>query len=169
MNWVDYVKQACLNYKDIALNLDAVINRGSLPLDEANAVALASAIATGNQKIVMLITNDIAHTSTEAAAASQAAMIMAQNNAWYPYVEMTGDAELKKLGPQLRMNVIGTHGGTTKERFEAYCLAASIVGKCHLCVKSHYDNLKKHGYSLEQLRDIGRIAAVINSLSRVIS
>ena len=65
------------------------------------------------------------------------------------------------------MNAIAGHGGTTKARFEAYSLAASIVGKCHFCVKAHYETLRKEGYTVEQLRDIGRIAAVINSVSKL--
>jgi alkyl hydroperoxide reductase subunit D len=48
-------------------------------------------------------------------------------------------------------------------------LAASIVGKCHFCVKAHYETLKKEGYTVEQLRDIGRIAAVITAVSRVLA
>jgi alkyl hydroperoxide reductase subunit D len=48
-------------------------------------------------------------------------------------------------------------------------LAASIVGKCHFCVKAHYEGLKKMGYTVEQLRDIGRIAAVINSVAKVLN
>jgi len=67
------------------------------------------------------------------------------------------------------MNAIATHGGTTKARFEAYSLAASIVGKCHFCVKAHYDTLKKEGYTVEQLRDIGRISSVMTAVSRVMS
>jgi alkyl hydroperoxide reductase subunit D len=67
------------------------------------------------------------------------------------------------------MNAIASHGGTTKLKFEAYSLAASIVGKCHFCVKAHYDTLKKEGMSVEQLRDIGRVAAVINSLAKVLN
>ena len=94
---------------------------------------------------------------------------MAQNNVWYPYVEMADDAQLEGLPAQLRMNAIANSGGTTKERFEAYSLAASIVGKCHFCVKAHYSGLKKMGYSVEQLRDIGRIAAVMTSVSRVVA
>ena len=94
---------------------------------------------------------------------------MAQNNVWYPFVEMADDANLKGLPAQLRMNAISTHGGTTAERFEAYSLAASIVGKCHFCVKAHYEGLKKMGYTVEQLRDIGRIASVINSVSKVVA
>jgi alkyl hydroperoxide reductase subunit D len=66
------------------------------------------------------------------------------------------------------MNAIMSHGGTTKVRFEAYSLCASIVGKCHFCVKAHYDTLKKEGYTVEQLRDIGRIAAVINAACKIL-
>ena len=94
---------------------------------------------------------------------------MSMNNTWYPYVEMSEDDNLKGLPAQLRMNAISTHGGTTKGRFEAYSLASSIVGKCHFCVKAHYDTLKKEGYTVEQLRDIGRIASVINAVSKVLA
>ena len=92
---------------------------------------------------------------------------MGMNNVWYPYVEMTDDADLKGLPAGLRMNAYATSGGTTKERFEAYALAASIVGKCHFCVKSHYDLLKKSGYTVKQLQDIGRIAAVVQAISLI--
>jgi alkyl hydroperoxide reductase subunit D len=98
-----------------------------------------------------------------------AASIMAQNNVWYPYVEMADDPSLKGLPAQLRMNAILHHGGTTKANFEAFSLAASIVGKCHFCVKAHYDTLKKEGYTVEHLRDIGRIASVMNSVAKVLN
>lgn len=62
-----------------------------------------------------------------------------------------------------------TCGGVAKAKFEAYALAASIVGKCHFCVKSHFDLLKKEGRTTQQLRDIGRIAAVVNAASQVIA
>ena len=50
----------------------------------------------------------------------------------------------------------------------AFALAASIVGKCHFCVGSHYALLKKEGLTTQQLRDIGRIAAVVNAAAQVI-
>jgi alkyl hydroperoxide reductase subunit D len=43
------------------------------------------------------------------------------------------------------------------------------AGVCHFCVKAHYDTLKQEGYSVEQLRDIGRIASVINSVAKVLN
>lgn len=92
---------------------------------------------------------------------------MAMNNVWYPYVEMAADPDLKGLPAGLRMNAYATHSGTTKERFEAYALAASIVGKCEFCVRSHYALLKEKGYTVKQLQDIGRIAAVVAAIVKV--
>lgn len=169
MSWVEQIREGLPDYaKDTKLNLDSVINRSTLDITEANCVALAAAMATGNGKLVAFIQANIAD-ATERDAALTASSLMGMNNVWYPYVEMADDANLKGLPAQLRMNAISTHGGTTRERFEAYSLAASIVGKCHFCVKSHYDNLKKMGYTVEQLRDIGRIAAVITSVAKVLN
>jgi lipoyl-dependent peroxiredoxin subunit D len=169
MSWVDQIKEALPDYaKDTRLNLDSVVNRSTLDLVEANGCALAAAMATGNGKLVTFIQSGI-DDATERDAALTAASLMAMNNVWYPYVEMAEDERLTGLPAQLRMNAISSHGGTTKARFESYSLAASIVGKCHFCVRAHYETLKKEGYSVEQLRDIGRIAAVITSVAHVLN
>ena len=169
MQWVDQLKEGIPDYaKDTRLNIDAVIKRSTLAAEEAEACALAAAFATGNTKVWTWIDSQI-QDRTEATAAVTAASLMAMNNVWYPYVEMAADANLSGLPAQLRMNAIATHGGTTRARFEAYSLAASIVGKCHFCVKAHYDTLRQEGYTVEQLRDIGRIAAVINAVCRVMT
>jgi lipoyl-dependent peroxiredoxin subunit D len=169
MSWVDQIKEALPDYaKDTRLNLDSVVNRSTLDPVEANGCALAAAMATGNGKLVTFIQSGI-DDATERDAALTAASLMAMNNVWYPYVEMAEDERLTGLPAQLRMNAISSHGGTTKARFESYSLAASIVGKCHFCVRAHYETLKKEGYSVEQLRDIGRIAAVITSVAHVLN
>ena len=169
MSWVDQIKEALPDYaKDTKLNLDNVINRSSLDSVEAAGCALAAAMATGNGKLVSFVQSSM-EDSKERDAALTAASLMAMNNVWYPYVEMAEDENLRGLPAQLRMNAISTHGGTTKARFESYSLAASIVGKCHFCIKAHYDTLKKEGYTVEQLRDIGRIASVITSVARVLN
>ena len=167
--WVDQLKETIPDYaKDTRLNIDSVIKRSTLELDVAESCALAAAFATGNTKLWTWIQSQLAN-QTEAVAAVTAASLMSMNNTWYPFVEMTDDPQLEGLPAQLRMNAISTSGGTTKDRFEAYSLAASIVGKCHFCVKAHYDGLKKMGYTVEQLRDIGRIAAVMNSVAKVLN
>lgn len=170
--WVDQIKEALPDYaKDTRLNLDAVIKRSTLGEDEASACALAAAMATGNAKLLTFISSQFTTESqiVDRDAALTAASIMSTNNIWYPYVEATHDANLKGLPAQLRMNSIATHGGTTKAKFEAYSLAASIVGKCEFCINAHYNGLKELGYTVEQLRDIGRVAAVINSVAKVLN
>lgn len=169
MTWVDQLKESLPEYaKDIKLNLDAVINRSTIDPEHATYLSIAAAFATGNAKLLAFIVAS-ATDEVEKNAALAAGAIMAQNNTWYPFIEMADDANLKGLPAQLRMNAISSHGGTTKGKFEAYSLASSIVGKCHFCVKAHYETLKEEGYSVEQLRDIGRIAATINALSKILS
>lgn len=166
MAFIDSIKEALPEYaKDTKLNLDAVLLRSALDADVAMGCAVAAIAATGNGKVLAVM---LADNPVHAASAMTAASIMAQNNVWYPYVEMANDTALSGLPPQLRMNAIASHGGTTADRFEAYALSASIVGKCHFCVKAHYETLKKAGYSVEQLRDIGRIASVVNAVARVL-
>ena len=166
MQWVDSIKAEMTEYaKDIKLNLDTTIKRSTLG-DIAEYAALAAAFATGHHKLWTWIHSEMTD-EHEANAAITAASLMAMNNIWYPYVEMSKDIQLKNIPAQLRMNAISTHAGTTKEKFEAYSLAASIVGKCEFCVKAHYDTLRKAGYTAEQLRDIGRISAVIVAVSKI--
>lgn len=169
MEWVDQLKETISDYaKDTRLNIDAVVKRSTLAPEVAESVALAAAFATGNTKFWTWL-HSVLENRQEADAALTAASLMAMNNVWYPYVEMAEDPNMSGLPPQLRMNAITTHGGTTQDRFEAYALSASIVGKCHFCVKAHYETLKKAGYTPEQLRDIGRIAAVITAVARVLA
>ncbi len=153
--------------KDIRLNLDATIARSSLAPEDAIAVALAAAFAAKSKPLVDAF--KAAVPPAEGYAALTAASLMAMNNVWYPFVEMAGDEELKTLRPELRMNAYASHGGVSKLKFESYALAASIVGKCHFCVQSHYALLKKEGMSTQQLRDIGRIAAVVTAAAQVLA
>ena len=167
MSFIESVKGALPEYaKDTKLNLEAVLVRSTLDADVAMGCAVAALAATGNGKLLSIM---LADNPVYAEPAMTAASIMATNNVWYPYVEMADDPNLTGLPAGLRMNAIASHGGTTKANFEAFSLAASIVGKCHFCVKAHYDTLKKEGYTVEQLRDIGRIASVMNSVAKVLN
>ena len=168
MEFLDAIKALIPDYaKDIRLNLDGAIARSSLLAEDALGVALAAAFAARSKPLVDALR--AATPAGEANAALTAAALMGMNNAWYPYVEMAGDDELKAQRPELRMNAYATSGGVAKKKFEAFALAASIVGKCHFCVSSHYALLKKEGLTTQQLRDIGRIAAVVNAAAQVIA
>ena len=168
MEFLDSLKTLIPDYaKDIRLNIDGAIARSSLPAEDALGVALAAAFAARSKPLVDALR--AATPPAEANAALTAAALMGMNNAWYPYVEMAGDDELKTQRAELRMNAYATSGGVAKKKFEAFALAASIVGKCHFCVSSHYALLKKEGLTTLQLRDIGRIAAVVNAAAQVIA
>jgi len=168
MEFLNAIKDKIPDYaKDIRLNLDGVIARSSLAPEDALGVALAAAFAAKSQPLVEAFKANTP--AAEANAALVAAALMGMNNAWYPFVEMADDDELKTVRAELRMNAYASSGGVEKKKFEAYALAASIIGKCHFCVKSHYDLLKKEGLTTQQLRDIGRIAAVINAAAQVLA
>ena len=170
MEFLDALKERIPDYaKDIRLNLDGVLSRSSLDAADALGAGLAAAYAAKSKPIIDAIRASGQLSDTDANAALQAAALMGMNNVWYPYVEMTDNADLKSQPAQLRMNAYASHGGVDKRRFEMYALAASIIGKCHFCVKSHFDTLVAEGMSTTQLRDVGRIAAVINAAAQCIA
>ena len=169
MEFLNALKERIPDYaKDIRLNLDAVVARSSLDKADALGAALASAYAARSKTIVDAIRSSGELSEVDVNAALSAAALMGMNNVWYPYVEMAADEDLKTQRAELRMNAYATHGGVEKKRFELFALAASIVGKCHFCVLSHYKMLKENGLSAQQLRDIGRIAAVISAAANAI-
>ncbi|AJC22599.1 carboxymuconolactone decarboxylase family protein [Pandoraea pulmonicola] len=171
MEFLTAIKAQIPDYaKDIRLNLDGTIARSSLEGNDAVGVALAAAFAAKSQPIVKAIREAGVLSPEELEGALTAAALMGMNNTWYPYLEMADNADLKNEKAQLRMNGYATRGGVDQRRFEMYALAASIVGKCHFCVKSHYGLLaNEQGMSTAQLRDVGRIAAVINAAAQVLA
>jgi alkyl hydroperoxide reductase subunit D len=170
MDFLNTIKARIPDYaKDVRLNLDGAIARSSLPAREALGSALAAAFASRSPFLVDAIRNSGALEPADVEGALAAAALMGMNNLWYPYVEMAADPELKTLRPELRMNVYASHGGVDRRAFEMWALAASIVGKCHFCVASHYKLLKETGVSAQQLRDVGRIAAVVGAAAHVLA
>jgi len=171
MEFLNSIKALIPDYaKDIRLNIDGTISRSSLEKNDAVAVALAAAFAAKCQPIIKIIRESGALPPEEVQGALCAAALMGMNNTWYPYVEMADNADLKGARAELRMNAYTSNGGVDKRRFEMYALAASIVGKCHFCVQSHYKLLAtEQGMETQQLRDVGRIASVINAAAQVIN
>lgn len=171
MEFLSTIKNLIPDYaKDIRLNVDGTIARSSLEGNDAVGVALAAAFAAQSKVLVDAIRNANVLSAEEVNGALTAAALMGMNNVWYPYIEMADDPDLANQPAGLRMNAYATHGGVDKRRFEMYALAASIVGKCHFCVKSHYQLLKnEQGMTSQQLRDVGRIAAVVAAAANVIA
>jgi alkyl hydroperoxide reductase subunit D len=169
MDFLNDIKAQIPDYaKDIRLNLDGTIARSSLSPNDAVGVALAASVAAKSPVLIHAFRNAGVLTPEEEQGVMTSAALMGMTNSWYTYTDVAADEQLKTLPAQLRMNAYANHGGVDKRRFELYALAASIVGKCKFCVASHFDILKKEGMSVEQLRDVGRIAAVVNAASQVL-
>jgi alkyl hydroperoxide reductase subunit D len=170
MEFLNALKERIPDYaKDVRLNLDGVIARSSLEAADAVGAALAAAYAAKSKTIVDAIRESGQLSDVDTNAALSAAALMGMNNVWYPYVEMANDEDLRTQRAELRMNAYATHGGVDKKRFELFALAASIVGKCHFCVASHYKLLKENGLTAQQLRDVGRIAAVVTAAANALA
>ena len=170
MDYIAAIKDRIPDYaKGIRLNLDAVLARSSLEPHHAAGAALASAFAAKSPVLVDAIRSGAALDATQAQAALTAAALIGMNNVWYPFLEMAGDPDLKTMRPELRMNAYATHGGIDQTSFELYALAASVLGKCEFCVQSHYKLLRDNGLTTQQLRDVGRIAAVVNAAAQVLA
>lgn len=170
MDFLKTIKDRIPDYaKDVRLNLDGTIARSSLERADAIGAALAAAYACRSKFLIDTIRNSGELSEGDVNAVMTAAALMGMNNVWYPYVEMAGDNDLTTQRAELRMNAYATHGGVDKRRFELFALAASIVGKCHFCIGSHYKMLKEAGMTVLQLRDVGRIAAVITAAAHAIS
>ncbi len=170
MEFLNALKERIPDYATaIRLNLDGVIARSSLEAADALGAALAAAYAAKSKTIADAIRSSGQLSDVDVNAALSAAALMGMNNVYYPYVEMAEDEDLRTQRAELRMNAYATHGGVDKKRFELFALSASIVGKCHFCVQSHYKMLKENGLSAQQLRDVGRIAAVVNAAAQAIA
>lgn len=170
MNTLETIKTFIPDYAaDIRASLDAILGRSALPANEAAGVALATAMAKGNMTLAKAFAESGALDETEIAAAKTAAALMGMANAWFAYTDLAGDAELEKQPPGLSLQAYAKHGGVDERRFEMWTLAASIVGRCRACTNGHAENLRKLGVSTRELREVGRIAAVVSGAANILS
>src|SRR5690606_9344498 len=107
---------------DIRLNLDAVIARSTLPAEDALGAALSAAFAARSPVLIEAFKSGLSE--GDANAALTASALMGMNNVWYPYVEMSGDAQLKSLPAQLRMDRKSTrlNSSHVKISYAVFCL-----------------------------------------------
>ena len=88
-SWVEIIKDSIPDHsKDIKLNLDNVINRSPLTVEDTQAVALTSALAAGNGELAYAImtSGELDNFPKETEAAKTAASLMGMNNVYYPFV-----------------------------------------------------------------------------------
>lgn len=155
--------------KDVKLNLSSLANDEGLSEQQKWGTFLASALATRQADVIALVEEEAAdNLSAEALeAAKAAAAIMAQNNVYYRFVHLASNSEYGTLPAKLRMNVMG-NPGVDKGDFELWSLAVSAINGCGMCIDAHEAELKKAGFSTEQIQTSVRIAASVAAAAAVI-
>jgi alkyl hydroperoxide reductase subunit D len=151
--------------KDIKLNLQTVMQAGSLSAAQRWGVAIASAIAARNPELRDAVLADSTAEIDAAVAddASAAAALMAMNNVYYRFRHfMDEKAEYSQKPARLRMNRIA-RPVTNKADFELFCLAVSAINGCEMCVRSHEKAVIEGGLTDEHVHDAVRIAATMHA------
>jgi len=150
--------------RDIKLNLQSVLASTSLTPAQRWGVAIACAIASRNVRLQVAVIAD-ARAQVAAGVVEDgvaAAAIMGMNNVYYRFRHLIGKPSYGDLPARLRMNRILKPVGN-KVDFELYCLAASAVGGCESCIRSHEKVVLEGGLTEEQVNDAIRTAATIHA------
>jgi len=150
--------------RDIKLNLQAVLQPGSLSAAQRWGVAIASAVAARHAALRdALIADARAEVGAEVIDdALAAAALMAMNNVYYRFRHLVGKESYSQLPARLRMQRIAKPA-STKVDFELFCLAVSAINACESCIRSHEAVVIEGGLTEEQVNDAVRIAATVNA------
>jgi alkyl hydroperoxide reductase subunit D len=151
--------------RDLRINLGVVEGAIALSPQQAWGTALTAAVTSRNPEVVREIEEAAAEQlSPEALSAARgAAAIMAMNNIYYRFLHMMGDgSDYASMPARLRMQIIGKPGVDPLD-FELWCLAASAITGCEMCVRSHERAVRDRRGTSEQVHEAIRIAAVIHA------
>jgi alkyl hydroperoxide reductase subunit D len=150
--------------RDIRLNLQTVLQPGTLSPEQRWGVAVASAIAARNpllrDALVAEARAEVGGAVLEDAAA--AAALMAMNNVYYRFRHMIGKESYQAKPARLRMNRL-VQPLSSRADFELFSLAVSAINGCEACVRAHEKAVVEGGLTEEHVHDAVRIAATIQA------
>ena len=154
--------------KDLKLNLSNLLQQPELTKQQIWGTAVTSAITARNAALTAAITEAAAaHIGPEVIEAARgAAAIMGMNNIYYRFQHLTENKKYGTIPARLRMNIIRTHGIDPVD-FELYCIAASAINGCGVCIDSHERVVREKGTGEDVILACVRIASVIHGLATV--
>jgi alkyl hydroperoxide reductase subunit D len=150
--------------RDIKLNLQAVLQPGTLSPAQRWGVAIASAIAARHPGLTDALVED-ARAEVEPAVvedARAAAALMAMNNVYYRFRHLVGKPSYAEKPARLRMNRLVKPAGS-KLDFELVCLAVSAINACEACIQAHEKVVIEGGLTEDHVHDAVRIASVVHA------
>lgn len=150
--------------KDIKLNLQAVLQAGTLSPAQRWGTAIAAAVAVRHPELQAAVT---AAARQEVAAeviddALAAAALMAMNNVYYRFRHLIGKPSYSDKPARLRMNRL-VKPATNKVDFELFSLAVSAINGCETCLQAHEKVVLEGGLSEDHVHDAVRIAATLHA------
>jgi lipoyl-dependent peroxiredoxin subunit D len=152
--------------RDIKLNLQSVLQSGSLSTDQRWGVALAAAYATRHPELAAAVLADAAAAVSPAVIedAKAAAALMAMNNVYYRFRHVIGKESYAQKPARLRMNRMA-QPATSKVDFELFSLAVSAINGCEMCMRAHEKAVLDGGLGEEQVHDAIRLAATLHAVA----
>ena len=151
--------------RDIKINITNVIAPGALNAAQAWGVAMSTAYAARNEKLIKAVHSDAKMAGIEDAVlddAKAAAILMGMNNVYYRFRHLVEKPSYMEKPARLRMNRLAKPA-TTKLAFELYSLAASAIGGCGTCMQAHERVVVQGGLTEDLVQEAIRIAATINA------
>lgn len=150
--------------KDIRVNLKNVLAESALSVPQRWGVAVASAIASRNEKLRDAILADARELANDAVIedAKAAAALMAMNNVFYRFRHLIEKESYSTKPARLRMTRLAKPA-TNKTDFELFSLAVSAINNCEACIRAHEKVSLEGGLSEDQVLDAIRIAAVVHA------
>lgn len=148
--------------KDIKLNLQAVLQGGSLSPAQRWGVAIASAVAARSpvlrDALIADARGEVDATVVEDALA--AAALMSMNNVYYRFRHLVGKPTYSEKPARLRMNRLAKPAAS-KLDFELFALAVSAINGCETCMRAHESVVVNGGLTEDHVHDAVRIAATV--------
>jgi lipoyl-dependent peroxiredoxin subunit D len=151
--------------KDIRINLQNVLQTGTLTADQVWGTAIACAHAARNDALKQAIEADARSAGIGdgvVADAKAAAVLMGMNNVIYRFKHVIGKEDYEKKPIKLRMQRLA-QVTSNKTDFELFCLAVSAINNCQNCMAAHEAAVIKQGLTEDHVWDSVRIAATIHA------
>jgi alkyl hydroperoxide reductase subunit D len=150
--------------KDIKLNLQSVLAEGALSPAQRWGVAVASAAAARNRRLLEAVAADALAGAGPAAVDDglAAAALMAMSNVFYRFRHMVGRPAYAERPARLRMNRLA-RPATAKADLELFSLAVSAINGCEACVRAHEQAVLAAGLTEDHVLDAVRLAATVHA------
>ena len=151
--------------RDIKINLQTVLQPGTLSKPQVWGSALACAYAARNQRLVAAVLADAKAAGIEEGTlddAKAAAILMGMNNVYYRFRHSIGKEVYSQRPARLRM-MRTTAVTSNKPDFDLFCLAVSSINFCESCMQAHEKEALAGGLTEDHVHDAVRIAAVVHA------